>query len=182
MALELLVLGDDYCLLPRRLVVALLQTLLDVFERLSDRSLVLILERHLLHVAAQLHEVRMSLDVSLLLLLVAVDPDFAGVFLSRDELCLLIDLVEQLLSLDVVLLLEGLLLDLERVGLALNLSELLLLFVILPLVGLEHLVALSISFANLLELLVQLVEIVLSLLAHFIGLLEVRVRVFEVVF
>ena len=179
---ELLVFGLDQRVLLLHLVMALLKALLDALQRLSNRPLVLILQRHLLHVAAQLHEVRMSLDVSLLLLFVAVDPDFAGVFLSRDELCLLVDLVEQLLSLDVVLLFKGLLLDLERVGLALNLSELLLLFVILPLVGLEHLVALSISFADLLKLLVQLVEIVLSLLPHFIRLLEMRVRVFEVVF
>ena len=59
-----------------------------------------------MHLAAQLHEVTVSLDMGLLLFLVAIDPDLTGVFLRRDQLCLLIDLVEELLALDVVLLLQ----------------------------------------------------------------------------
>ena len=164
------------------LVMALLKALLDALKRLSDGSLVLILQRHLLHITAQFHKVSMSFDVSLLLLLVAVDPDLTSVFLGCDELSLLVDLVKQLLLLDVVLLLKRLLFDFERISLALNLSQLLLLLIILPLVGLEHLVTLCVGFAHLLELLVQLVEIILSLLTHFIRLLEMRVCVFEVVF
>ena len=162
--------------------MALLEALLDALKRLSDGPLVLILQRHLLHVTAQFHEVCMSLNVSLLLLLVAVDPDLSGVFLSCDELSLLVDLVKQLLSLDVVLLFKRLLFDLERISLALNLSQLLLLLIVLPLVGLEHLITLCVGFADLLKLLVQLVEIILGLLPHFIRLLEMRVSIFEVVF
>ena len=44
--------------------------------------------------------------MGLLLFLVAIDPDLTGVFLRRDQLCLLIDLVQELLALDVVLLLQ----------------------------------------------------------------------------
>ena len=182
MALELLVFGLDQRVLLLHLVMALLEALLDALKRLSDGPLVLVLQRHLLHVTAQFHEVGMSLNVSLLLLLVAIDPYLSGVFLSCDELRLLVDLVKQLLFLDVVLLLERLLFDLERISLALNLSQLLLLLIILPLVRLEHLVTLCVGFADLLELLVQLVEIVFSLLPHFIRLLEMRVCILQVVF
>lgn len=53
--------------------------------------------------SVQLHQIGVSLNVRLLLLLVAVDPDFACVFLGSNLLILLHDLVEQLLALDLVL-------------------------------------------------------------------------------
>ena len=48
----------------------------------------------------------MRLQMRLLLLLIAIDPDLPGVFLGGKQLLLLIDLVEELLSLDIVLLLQ----------------------------------------------------------------------------
>ena len=69
------------------------QTLLDILERLGQGALILILERHLLHVRSKFHEIGVRPDMRLLLLLVAVDPDFTSIFLSCNQLLLLIDLV-----------------------------------------------------------------------------------------
>ena len=71
----------------------------------------------------------MRLQMRLLLLLIAIDPDLPGVLLGGKQLLLLIDLVEELLSLDIVLLLQRLLFDLQRISFPLDLGELLLLLV-----------------------------------------------------
>ena len=90
--------------------MTLLQTNLDRFKRAGNCALILVLECHFLHLAAQFHEVSVGLNVRLLLLLVPIDPNLPRVLLCSDQLSLLVDFVEELLPLNVILLLQGLLL------------------------------------------------------------------------
>ena len=71
---------------------------------MGDSELVLILERHLLHLTPDFHLKRMRLNVTLLLLFISLNPDLSRVLLRSDELRLLLDLIEKLLALDLILL------------------------------------------------------------------------------
>ena len=115
LAFELLILSLNVRVLLLHLIMAFLEALFDAFERLGDGALVLILQCHLLHVASQLHEVSMSFDMSLLLFLVAIDPDLTSVLFCCDLFTLLHDLVKELFALYVILLLECLLRDFKSV-------------------------------------------------------------------
>ena len=76
------------------------------FDRFVLRFRFLVIESHCLHVTPQVHKVSMSLNMSLLLFLISIDPDLTRVFLCSDQLCLLIDLVQQLFPLYIVLFLQ----------------------------------------------------------------------------
>ena len=79
------------------------EALLNGLERLSQRLLVLKLDCGLLQLGAQLQQGRVSLDVGLLLALIAAYPDLFGVFLCSNQVSLLLDLVHKLFELDFAL-------------------------------------------------------------------------------
>ena len=93
------------------IVMATLQTSVDVLQGLRYGFLIFKLEGHLLHLASQLHEVSMRFNVRFLLFFVPVDPDFASVLLSRNQLRLLVYFVQQLSPLNVILFFERFLFD-----------------------------------------------------------------------
>ena len=106
LAFQLFILSLKLCLRDLHLRVRRLETLLDGLERLGNRHLVLKLEGHLLHLAANLHQVSVRLDVRFLFLLVASNPDLPGVLLRCNKLLLLLNLIQELLALDFILLLS----------------------------------------------------------------------------
>ena len=92
-------------------LLLLLQLSLGVVDGVDLDLLVAIFQVKLSVLGVELHQVCVRLDVSLLLLFIAIDPDFACVFLGSDLLILLHDLIKQLLALDFVLFLQRLVLD-----------------------------------------------------------------------
>lgn len=106
-------------------ILLLLQLPLGVVEGVDLDLLIAIFQVKLGVLRVELHQVCVRLDVSLLLLFIAIDPDFSCVFLGSDLLILLHDLVNQLLALDFVLFFQRLVLDRQVFDFAFGIEQLL---------------------------------------------------------